>query len=51
MYIYKKISPKIIYVSSQYTRMGYSITDIDMVMNVLMLTLAYVMIKSVIIVF
>ena len=31
--------------------MGYSITDIDMVMNVLMLTLAYVMIKSVIIVF
>ena len=51
MYIYKKISPKITYVSSQYTRMGYSITDIDMVMNVLMLTLAYVMIKSVIIVF
>ena len=31
--------------------MGYSITDIDMVMNVFMLTLAYVMIKSVIIVF
>ena len=51
IYIYKKISPKSTYVSSQYTRMGYSITDIDMVMNVLMLTLAYVMIKSVIIVF
>ncbi len=51
MYIYKKISPKITYVSSQYTRMGYSITDIDMVMNVLMLTLVYVVIKSVIIAF
>lgn len=51
MFVYRRISPKLHYVSSQYTRTGYSLTDIDVVLNVLMLTLAYVMIRTVIIAF
>lgn len=49
LFIYRKISPKLHYVSSRYTRTGYSLTDIDVVLNVLMLTLSYVMIKTVVI--
>lgn len=49
--LYKKISPKLHYVSSRYTKTGYNLTDIDVVMNVLMLILAYVIIKTIIIAF
>jgi len=51
LFLYKRISPKLHYVSSQYTRTGYSLTDIDVVLNVLMMTLSYVIIKTIIIAF
>ncbi len=37
---YLKISPKLNYISSQYTRTGYSKDDIDLVMAVMVLTLS-----------
>lgn len=36
--LYFKISPRLHYISSQYTRSGYSLSDLDMVHNVLVLT-------------
>ena len=43
---YFKISPKLNYISTQYTRTGYSKDDIDMVISVMMLTLAMSVIWS-----
>lgn len=48
LFIYKKINYKLHYVSSQYTKTGYDITDIDVVLNVFMLIFAYVVIRTVI---
>lgn len=42
--MYFKLSPKLHYISSQYTRSGYSLSDIDMVLNVLVLTIIAVVI-------
>lgn len=42
--MFRRISPKFHYVSSQYTRSGYSHLDIDTVMSVFTLTLAYALI-------
>lgn len=39
--IYKRISPRLNFVSSQYTSTGYSQLDIDVVMSVIGLTLIY----------
>lgn len=46
--IYLRISPKINYISNQYTRTGYDHDDIDKVMVILMLTLVYVVTRGVI---
>lgn len=44
--LYFKVSPRLYYISSQYTRNGYSLCDIDMVLNVLVLTLIVVVILA-----
>jgi undecaprenyl-diphosphatase len=46
-HIYFKISPRLNYISSQYSSTGYSKTDIDMVVAVFVLTLAVVMLCAV----
>lgn len=46
--IYLRISPKINYISNQYTSTGYDHDDIDKVMVILMLTLVYVVTRSVV---
>lgn len=46
--IYLRISPKINYISNQYTSTGYDHVDIDKAMVILMLTLVYVVTRSVI---
>lgn len=46
--IYRRISPKIIYISNQYTSTGYDHDDIDKAMVILMLTLVYVVTRSVV---
>ena len=46
--IYLRISPKINYISNQYTSTGYDHDDIDKAMVILMLTLVYVVTRSVI---
>lgn len=46
--LYFKISPKLNYISSQYTSTGYSLPDIDVAIGVLMATVAVVTILSVI---
>lgn len=48
--IYLRISPKINYISNQYTSTGYDHDDIDKAMVILMLTLVYVVTRSVIMV-
>ena len=46
--IYKRVSVKITYVSSQYTSTGYSLLDINIVLNVLTLTLVAALVLSLI---
>lgn len=46
--IYLRITPKINYISNQYTSTGYDHDDIDKAMVILMLTLVYVVTRSVI---
>lgn len=46
--LYFRISPKINYISNQYTSTGYDYDDIDKVMVILMLTLIYVVTRSVV---
>lgn len=46
--IYLRISPKINYISNQYTSTGYDHDDIDKVMVIVMLTLIYVVTRGVI---
>lgn len=46
--IYRQISPKINYISNQYTSTGYDHDDIDKAMVILMLTLVYVVTRSVV---
>lgn len=44
--VYYKISPKIKYISNQYTCTGYAHEDLDFVMGILMLTLIYAMVRG-----
>ncbi len=44
--LYYKISPKIKYISNQYTSTGYDHDDLDMVLCVLMFILVYVLIRA-----
>ncbi len=47
---YRRISPALNYVSTQYTSTGYSRSDIDKVMSILMFTYIYAMVKAIIII-
>lgn len=44
--MYNKISPKLNYISTQYTSTGYALSDIDVVVNVLLLTLLFCTVYS-----
>lgn len=49
MKAYVRITPKLHYISTQYTKTGYSLTDIDIVLNILVLTCIYAIVKAVVI--
>lgn len=44
--LYYKISPKIKYISNQYTNTGYAHDDLDFVMGVIMFILVYVLLRA-----
>lgn len=44
--LYYKVSPRLHFISSQYTRSGYSLADIDMVLSVLVLTVVVLIMLS-----
>ena len=44
--VYYKISPKIKYISNQYTCTGYAHEDLDFVMGIIMLTFVYAMLRG-----
>lgn len=44
--VYSKISPRLNYVSTQYTRTGYSLPDIDIVLSLFVLCLLYAVFKA-----
>jgi len=48
IYCYRKVSPRIRYISSQYTSSGYDYNDVDVIMLVISLTLLYTVFQSVI---
>lgn len=48
MRLYLKITPKINYVSSHYTKMGYNFSDIDIVILCFVLTILYALLRTVI---
>lgn len=45
-HFYHKVSPRLHFISSQYTRTGYALSDVNLVINVLLLTIVYVIIRS-----
>lgn len=45
-HIYRRMNPVVNYVSSQYTPTGYSLTDIDMVITVMVFVVAYAVLKA-----
>lgn len=46
MHIYRRISPRLHFISSQYTRTGYALGDINLIINVLLFTVLYAIIRS-----
>lgn len=46
--LYLRISPKLHYISTQYTRTGYSLHDIDLFMTAVVVTCAYVLLRAII---
>lgn len=48
-YFYKKLTPEGSFVSSHYTRSGYNLSDIDLVLTVIILTFAYMLVKATVI--
>lgn len=46
--MYRRISPKITYISNQYTSTGYDRDDIDMVLVIMMVIVLYVLIRGVV---
>lgn len=51
MHFYHRISPRLHFISSQYTRTGYALTDVNLVVNVLLLTVMYAIIRSLLVVY
>ena len=44
--LYLRISPKLHYISTQYTRTGYSLCDIDVLLTVMVCTCIYVLLRT-----
>ena len=44
--LYLRISPKLHYISTQYTRTGYSLCDIDVCLTVMVCTCIYVLLRT-----
>ena len=44
--LYLRISPKLHYISTQYTRTGYSLCDIDVFLTVMVCTCIYVLLRT-----
>lgn len=51
MFIYKRISTKSHFISTQYTSTGYALADVNYVINILLLTVVYAIIRSLITVY
>lgn len=49
--LYYKISPKIKYISNQYTSTGYAYGDLDFVMGILMLILVYALLRGCVLIY
>ncbi len=47
--IYFKISPRLHYISTQYTKSGYDYNDIDVVISIFIMTIVYAILKAVIV--
>ncbi len=45
-HFYRRVSPRLHFISSQYTRTGYALTDVNLVLNVLLLTIVYAVVRS-----
>lgn len=43
---YQRLSPKLHFISSQYTRTGYALTDINLIVNILLLTVVYATLRT-----
>lgn len=50
-HFYHKITPRLHFISSQYTRTGYALSDVTLITNVLLLTVLYAIIRSLITVY
>lgn len=48
LHFYAKVSPRLNYISTKYTKTGYSLTDIDVAISVLVLTFLYAVIRAVV---
>ena len=48
LHFYAKVSPRLNYISTKYTKTGYSLTDIDVAISVLVLTFLYAIIRAVV---
>lgn len=46
LYAYRRVSPRLHFISSQYTRSGYAFSDINLVINVVLLTIVYAIIRT-----
>lgn len=46
LWLYYKISPRLHYISTQYTQAGYAHGDVDLVLTVFMLSLAYCVVRA-----
>lgn len=45
-FLYRKTTPRLHYISTQYTKTGYSLPDIDVVLNILTLTFIYAILRA-----
>lgn len=45
-HFYRRLSPKLHFISSQYTRKGYALGDINIILNFLLLTVAYAILRT-----
>lgn len=48
LHFYAKVSPRLNYISTKYTKTGYSLTDIDVAISVLVLTFLYAVVRAVV---